>query len=523
MHWQHILVFFILCLAADLRLYKISEYMTFLGDEGRDVMVVKQIIVDHKFTLLGPTSSVGGFFLGPIYYYFMAPFLWAWKLDPTGPAVMVAIFGIATVYLVYFVGKQLFHPIVGLVASALYALSPLVIAYSRSSWNPNVVPFFAILTMYFAYTSIEKKRSVDFFLVGLTVGIGLQLHYVYLFLIATVCIWFLIVGREKSYLNGYGLVLFGFICGFAPYLLFEFRHGFPNTLTIIRFIFTSEDTKFSISSFFKTIDDVSFRLFGRLLFRYPQPEILPDIPTWNLAFWNAAISTIRLLSISLLLFIFLNRKYVSSSIWRACMLILLWFSFPIVLFGLYRKGIYDYYFGIFYAVPFLLFGLICWILLNSGINSIKNKHLTILHIIPILCFVLIFIFSLYINWQGRPFLYPPNNQLSSTRNIAKVVFDEANGKPFNFALLAVGNSDHAYRYFFDIWGNSPIVIENQQKDPDRKTVTNQLVVLCDMPPDQCKPLGHPLWEIAGFGSAEIAKTTKASYMTVMKLVHYNTN
>src|SRR3990172_5222645 len=90
----------ILLLAAFLRLYKIREFVVFLGDEGRDALVVKRMIVDHKFTLLGPTASVGGFFLGPIYYYFMLPFVWASGLNPAGAAVMVALFGIATVILV---------------------------------------------------------------------------------------------------------------------------------------------------------------------------------------------------------------------------------------------------------------------------------------------------------------------------------------------------------------------------------------------------------------------------------------
>src|SRR3989338_5083451 len=85
----------ILLLASFLRLYRLSDYMTFLGDEGRDVLVVKHLL-EGDLVGLGPTASVGGFFTGPIYYYFMAPFLWLFKLDPVGPAVMVALFGIAT-------------------------------------------------------------------------------------------------------------------------------------------------------------------------------------------------------------------------------------------------------------------------------------------------------------------------------------------------------------------------------------------------------------------------------------------
>ena len=42
---------------------------------------------------------------------------------------------------------------------------------------------------------------------------------------------------------------------------------------------------------------------------------------------------------------------------------------------------------------------------------------------------------------------PPNNQLAQARMVAKDAFDKAEGKPFNFALLANFNSDHVYRYF----------------------------------------------------------------------------
>src|SRR6266568_4013739 len=116
---SNLIVLFILILAAFLRLYMIGYYMTFLGDEGRDVLVVYNILHGH-LTLLGPTSSVGGFFLGPIYYYFMAPFLWAFNYNPVGPAVMIGLLGVATVWLVYKVTREFFGVTAGLVAALLY-------------------------------------------------------------------------------------------------------------------------------------------------------------------------------------------------------------------------------------------------------------------------------------------------------------------------------------------------------------------------------------------------------------------
>jgi len=156
--------------------------MTFLGDEGRDMMVIKRMIIDHKFTLLGPTASVGGFFLGPIYYYFMLPFVWASGLNPAGAAFMVALFGIATIYVVYRLGKDVFDEWVGLSAAALFAVSPLVIAYSRSSWNPNLVPFFSTLLIYMLWRSVARNEPKLLLWVGVCLGIGLQLHYLFLFL-----------------------------------------------------------------------------------------------------------------------------------------------------------------------------------------------------------------------------------------------------------------------------------------------------------------------------------------------------
>jgi predicted membrane-bound mannosyltransferase len=88
----------------------------------------------------------------------MAPFLWIWRLDPTGPSVMVALFGIATIFLLYKVVKGMFGQLPAFIASSIYAISPVVISQSRSSWNPNVVPFFSLLLIYLLYHAVENRK-----------------------------------------------------------------------------------------------------------------------------------------------------------------------------------------------------------------------------------------------------------------------------------------------------------------------------------------------------------------------------
>ncbi|OGG24405.1 hypothetical protein A3A79_04440 [Candidatus Gottesmanbacteria bacterium RIFCSPLOWO2_01_FULL_43_11b] len=492
---KFLLLFFILGVAAYLRIWHISDYMTFLGDEGRDMLVVKRMIVDGKWTLLGPTASVGGFFMGPIYYYFMLPFLWLWRLDPTGPAVMVALFGTATVYVVYRIGRDFFNERVGLAASALYALSPVVIAFSRSSWNPNVVQFFSALLIYMLWKAEQKAKREYFIFAGIAIGIGLQLHYLFSFLGVLTLIWFFLIKKKGSLL----FTGMGFLIGYAPFLLFELRHGFPNTLTLYRFLLEGKETGFGILSFIRTISDVSFRLFGRLILRFPQPEWWYRYSPVVKVLWNSGTILLLLTGVGSALF-FAKKK-------AGAKLLALWFFVVVLLFGFYRKGIFDYYFGIFFALPFLLTGLVLSTLSTYG-KFWKAISFAVL------------IGLLYFNWLGRPFLFPPNKQLSQTKEISKVVFDQAKGMPFNFALITRNNSDHAYRYFFEIWGNSPVTIENEAIDPQRKTVADQLLIICDLYHTDCQPLGHPLWEIAGFGRAEIVGTWTVPFVTIFKLEHY---
>lgn len=504
----------ILLLGAYLRLYRIAEYMTFLGDEGRDMLVIKRMIVDHKFTLLGPTASVGGFFLGPIYYYFMLPFVWAAGLNPAGAAVMVALFGIATIYLVYRVGRDFFDESVGLTASALYCLSPLVIAYSRSSWNPNLVPFFSTLLMLLLWHSVVKSRPILLFWVGVVLGIGLQLHYLFLFLFPVVAIWYLLLGRKAGWLRYYALGALGFLIGYGPFLAFELRHGFPNTISIVNFLREGEGTGLVIQTFWKNVTEVSYRLFGRLVFRLPPPEQFINVAPFYRFMWDVGTKFSIFASLGLLITFFsgaLSRPADTTSKRAknmervyAALLLVLWFIVPVLLFGLYKKGIYDYYFGLFFALPFVLVAL----LLRSARFGWFGKTLVAATLAAL--FVL--------NWQGRPFRFTPNNQLGQTQMIAKAAYEKTDGKPYNFALMTGGNSDHAYRYFFEIWGNPPVPIENAQIDPERKSVTDQLIVICET--SECKPLGNSLWEIAGFGRAEIAGEWQVSFVKVMRLIHY---
>ncbi|MBI2442488.1 MAG: glycosyltransferase family 39 protein [Candidatus Levybacteria bacterium] len=514
---ESLFVFLVVCGAGFLRLYRIGDYLTFLGDEGRDVLVVRNILLGD-LTLLGPRASAGDFFLGPIYYYFMAPFLWLWNFDPIGPAIMIGIIGTVTVWLIYFVGKQFFGSTASLFAAALYSVSPVVIAYSRSSWNPNPMPFFSLVVLFLLYKAVAEEKRRLYILIGVLFGITMQLHYLATFLGVIVLIYLFIAhwmrARKRvfpSMLHPLSRMSIGFLIGFSPFLAFEVRHGFPNFRTILNFIFTN-----TFSSSYKTgmafqdvLGNVFFRLFGRLITRFPPPEQVSVQTNQGIALWYYA--TVILAIVSTGIFAWQFYKYYTKKDEKKILqysLIALWFFLGIILFGFYKKPIHDYYFGFMFPAPFLLLG-------NALATIVKSKRL---NIIGVVLGLFAFSWLLFFNLKGAPFLSSPNRQKDQVKMIAEFVMEKAGGKPFNFALLTKGNSDHAYRYFFELAGRPPVTIENETIDPMRKTVTDQLLIICE--DTSCKPLGNSLWEVAGFGRAEIVDEWRVSVVKVYKLSRY---
>src|SRR3989338_2371818 len=95
-----------IAIAAFLRLYRFEGFVTFLSDQGRDAIILKRIITLEHFPAIGAPSSVGQVYLGPFYYYLIAPFLGLFNFDPIGPAFGVALLSIIGIIAAYFAVKK---------------------------------------------------------------------------------------------------------------------------------------------------------------------------------------------------------------------------------------------------------------------------------------------------------------------------------------------------------------------------------------------------------------------------------
>lgn len=456
-----IFLILLIIIGAFLRFYRLEELMTYLGDEGRDMLIVMDMITGKNFPFIGPPTSVGKLYLGPIYYYFITPFAWIFKMSPVGPAVFVVLTGIFSIILIFLVAKNYFNTATAYISVLFYTLSPLIIKFSRSSWNPNPMPFFTLLLLLSLFYWQKTKKQKYLYLASLVYAIMLQLHYLVILMLPFLVFIILKLSRKSTHRRSLLLTFGIFILIMSPVFIFDLKHNFANTKGILEIFHTRSFQGFSLIDLLSRSRDRIRQLFS-LFFSFEERKWQTD-----------------LIIISSLLFLIKNwlskRKDYQLIIYG-------WFIWGILVLGLYRDSVYPHYLGFLFIFPALLAG-------NVFAGLLIKKNTLLIKILSISIIIILSANLFRISWKNLH--QPPAVNVSMVKKIVQLILKESHGQPFNFCLLANNNYDDSYRYFFRLW-KIPAVYKTE--------VSRQLFVVCE-DLNICQPQGNPKWEIALFDAA----------------------
>lgn len=268
-----LILVFILLIAAFLRLYRIDILMRFIWDEGRDMLAIRNIIVNHDLTLFGPFNEIAGHkdFFGVFHYYLMLPSLWLANFNPVGPAVFTALLGVAAIGLTYYWLRGWLDKKTALAVCALLAVSPVVVRFDQWPWNPNTVEFFAIIYLIalqkFQKQKLKLQKYLFIGIAGLFLGLLFQLHYFTIALVAPAL--FILLRQYKK--NCLEILIFfvSFVLPNITFLVFDLTHeGFYRHIILESFIGDSNQKffVFSLKNFIigpiKYLFDISDKFMG---------------------------------------------------------------------------------------------------------------------------------------------------------------------------------------------------------------------------------------------------------------------
>lgn len=222
----------ILLLGAFLRFYS-YPYRYSLGEETiRDAVIGIQGARDLQFPLTGSFSSLGPFTFGPWYayqliiFYLIVPFVYS-------PWIYLSIISVAYIFIMYKIGKILGGENFGLILAFLVAISPAQIISATHLTSHNNTNLFAALSIWIFLILLSKNKSRWWhFLLGLIIGIGMNLHFQMgglLILPLTLLI------SKRKYLNFISSIA-GIICSFIPMLIFEMNNHWFTTRNIFVYL-----------------------------------------------------------------------------------------------------------------------------------------------------------------------------------------------------------------------------------------------------------------------------------------------
>jgi hypothetical protein len=144
-------------IAAALRLWHL-ELVIFEGDESRLLRLAEDVVRLGLVPLNGPPLSAG-IPSPPHFMYLLAP-ITAISRDPALAASSIALLNVAAVGGCLWLGWRAFGPAAGCGAAFLFAANPILAAYARRIWQPDILPAVAVLLFVALDLAIVDRRYV---------------------------------------------------------------------------------------------------------------------------------------------------------------------------------------------------------------------------------------------------------------------------------------------------------------------------------------------------------------------------
>lgn len=208
----------------------LNNNFPFTMDQARDMLDIRAIVEGKKPTLIGPTTSINGVFLGPFYYYFnLLPFF----VSNGDPAYLtywnIIWYLIAAICLFVFFFKH--DRYFALISACIYLMAPSLFYSSRYFWSANPMPYMTIFYFLSIFNFFKNKTLINAGFIGLISGLSMQVEAAFGVLFLP---FFLIFGFfKKTGIKYLGAVSVAFFLTLIPQILFELRHDFIMTKTFL--------------------------------------------------------------------------------------------------------------------------------------------------------------------------------------------------------------------------------------------------------------------------------------------------
>jgi len=324
------------------RFYQLEERSEFRWDQVDNAWAAKDILIDGKLPLVGMVAKQNtGFYIGPLYYYFVAPFYWLFNFDPIASAVIGRVASIITFIILYIVTKKIFGKATALLTILLYALSFFIINADAYQWPINFIPIVSLLIFYFLYRVISGNEK-DIVPLSIFTGLSFHLNFTAVFFPLIIALSSPFFPRTKKTVRYLLIGLLLFVLFLVPNIVYELQNKGTSTSHMFSYI-DSYYHGFHLRRLFQltSLAFIEYKAFFSV-FNAEWIGFLV-LPLFSISLWLSNITKKYLL-------LFLN---------------ILWLVVPWGVFSLYTGEITNYYFSLSILLVLINIAFILATLLQS--------------------------------------------------------------------------------------------------------------------------------------------------------------
>lgn len=228
----YVFITIVLLVAFFVRVYRLHELLGFYYDQGRDALVIWDLIHNHKPFLIGPITGLSGIFLGPLFYYLITPFYFLGGGNPVWPAVFLALLATSALVFVYYMGWKMHSRVSGVVAVLVGSFSYYLVLAGRWLSNPTPILLSSMILFWSLWNILQTKNKNWWIVAFLTVGVSLQFEsasaFFYLPIIFVFWIWQFSKRKGEDAnvpsVKIYFVSALLFLITFVPQIVFNIRH-----------------------------------------------------------------------------------------------------------------------------------------------------------------------------------------------------------------------------------------------------------------------------------------------------------
>lgn len=218
--WQFPLMIALMAFGAVLRFFQLGfnslwldEISTFNYSNG-------------SLSQMWQTMISGTDYTPPLFFVFEKISLMIFGANEWSLRLFPAIFGVLTIPVIYYVGKEFWSKNVGLVAAGFFTFTPFLIYYSQEARSYSLTLLICALEFYYLMVSLNDKKSGYWMLFGLFAGLALWTHF-------------------------YTIIFTGILLAFVAIKSLKDKDYFPITVSSVIFVATTLPITVSLISLFQ--------------------------------------------------------------------------------------------------------------------------------------------------------------------------------------------------------------------------------------------------------------------------------